>query len=73
MNYHSHHLVSPHSPGVGGLDLFWKQEVELTILTSSTNFIDTHVKAANYFFFASLIYGEQIEQREEQFGRNLLL
>jgi len=58
MNFSAHHLVPPHSPGGGGLALLWKHEVEVTILYSCNNFIDTKIKAAGKHFFATFIYGE---------------
>lgn len=58
MNYSSHHLVSPHSPGGGGLALYWKQEVEIRVLSSCQNYIDTEIKAAGKIFFATFVYGE---------------
>ncbi|KAG7533037.1 Reverse transcriptase zinc-binding domain [Arabidopsis thaliana x Arabidopsis arenosa] len=58
MNYPSHCLVSPHSPGGGGLALFWKHEIEILILDSKQNFLDTKVTAAGKSFFATFLYGE---------------
>ena len=58
MNYKSHFLIPPHSPGGGGLALLWKQELEVTILSSCQNYIDTKIKAAGKSFFATFLYGE---------------
>ncbi|KAG7559442.1 Endonuclease/exonuclease/phosphatase superfamily [Arabidopsis thaliana x Arabidopsis arenosa] len=57
MNFSSKFIVSPHSPGGGGLALYWKQEVEISILTSCQNFIDTQIKYAGKLFFATFLYG----------------
>ena len=54
----SHFLISPHSPGGEGLALFWKQEVEVEIISSCHNFIDTRIKAAGKHFFATFVYRE---------------
>ena len=45
IDYPSHHLVPPPSPGAGGLALFWKQNVEVEVISSSQHFIDTKIKA----------------------------
>jgi len=58
MNYHSHLLVSPHSPGARGLVLLWKQHLEVEILSSTQNFIDTKIKVKGKSFFATFVYGE---------------
>ncbi|KAG7616431.1 Endonuclease/exonuclease/phosphatase [Arabidopsis thaliana x Arabidopsis arenosa] len=58
LSYPSHHNVSPHSPGGGGLALFWKKEVEVTILTTCQNFIDTKIKHAGKSFYSTCLYGE---------------
>jgi len=58
MQYSSHFLVSPHSPGGGGLALYWKQDVELEVLSSCQNYLDTRIKAAGKQFFATFVYGE---------------
>ncbi|CDY56144.1 BnaC06g41330D [Brassica napus] len=41
LSFDHHFLVSPHSPGGGGLALLWTNEVSISILSSSHNFIDT--------------------------------
>lgn len=41
MDYDSHFLVLPHSPGGGGLALFWKSTVDVSIVSASQNVIDT--------------------------------
>lgn len=54
----SHFLVSPHSPGGGGLALLWSQEVSLTVLTHSNNFIDALVSFKGPKVHMSFVYGE---------------
>ncbi|CAE6215539.1 unnamed protein product [Arabidopsis arenosa] len=49
MLYPSHFLVSPHSPGGGGLALYWKNDVDITILSPCQNFIDTQIKQDGSF------------------------
>ncbi|KAG7572582.1 Reverse transcriptase domain [Arabidopsis suecica] len=58
MGYDSHVLVSPSSPGSGGLALFWKQSVEVETLYSCQNYIDTKITAKGRSFFATFLYGE---------------
>nr|VDD60405.1 unnamed protein product [Brassica oleracea] len=41
LSFDHHFLVSPHSPGGGGLALLWTNEVSISILSLSHNFIDT--------------------------------
>lgn len=53
----NHFLVSPHSPGGGGLALFWSQEVNVSILLHSNNFIDTLITFKGTSFHVSFIYG----------------
>lgn len=51
----------------GGLALFWKEEIELEVLSSSPNFIDTHIKSnGKISSFITFIYGmPQQENRQE--------
>ena len=58
MQFPSHLLIPPHSPGGGGLALYWKSELDVSILTSCQNFIDTRIKYAGKVFFATFLYGE---------------
>ena len=58
LGYSAHHLVSPHSPGGGGLALLWKQEIELEVVFSCQNFIDTLIRAEGKNFYATFLYGE---------------
>lgn len=58
MGYDSHVLVSPHSPNAGGLALFWKQNIEMEILSTCQHFIDTKITAKGKSFYATFLYGE---------------
>lgn len=58
MNYDSHFLVSPHSPGAGGLVLFWKKKLDLEILSFCQQFLDTRITAKGKTFYATFLYGE---------------
>lgn len=61
----NHFLVSPHSPGGGGLALLWSQEVDITILTQSNNFLDTVVRYKGTNFHITFVYGEPDVQRRQ--------
>lgn len=58
MEYASNHLVSPHTPGGGGLALFWKKELDIEILCTCDNFIDTAIRYKKEKLFATFVYGE---------------
>ncbi|CAL9230658.1 unnamed protein product [Arabidopsis halleri] len=58
LGYPGTNLVSPHSPGGGGLALLWKQHIDLEVLSACSNFIDTRIRAEGKTFFASFVYGE---------------
>lgn len=57
LNFDSHHLVSPHGQGGGGLALLWKKEVDIQVLSASHNFIDTKVSYKGNDFFRTFVYG----------------
>ena len=58
MNLSNHLIISPHSPGGGGLALFWRQDIEIEVISSCQNFIDTLIKAEGKSFHATFLYGE---------------
>ena len=51
-------LVPPERPNSGGLALFWKNDLNLTVLSSNKNVIDTEITHKGIFFFGSFIHGE---------------
>lgn len=55
----------------GGLSLFWKDGVEITILESSPNLIDTQVKHKGVTTFISFIYGAPAMQNRAEFWEKL--
>jgi len=71
MNYPSHCLVPPHFPGGGGLALLWKQNLEVTILSTSQNFIDSKIKAEGKSFFATFLYGEPDRTKRKEIWNQL--
>ena len=52
------HIVKPHSPGGGGLFLGWKNDVQVTILSSTNNYIDTMITYKGVSFHSTFVYGE---------------
>lgn len=56
MEYGSHKLVSPHSSEGGGLTLFWKKEIDVNIISSSENFLDTTISYKKKMFYTTFVY-----------------
>ena len=52
------HIVKPHSPGGGGLFMGWKNDVQVTILSSTNNYIDTMITYKGVSFHSTFVYGE---------------
>lgn len=52
------HLVSPTDQRGGGLALFWKAEIELIVLNTCKNYIDTTLRYEGKVFYATFIYGD---------------
>ncbi|KAG7541952.1 Endonuclease/exonuclease/phosphatase superfamily [Arabidopsis thaliana x Arabidopsis arenosa] len=71
MGYSDMKLVSPHSPGGGGLALLWNQTVSLQILSECHNFIDTRIEAEGKSFFATFIYGEPDQSKRKEIWTQL--
>ena len=67
------HLVSPHSPGGGGLYLGWRKDVNLTIRSSSHNFIDTIISHKGITFQATFTYGEPDHTKRQAIWNELSL
>lgn len=57
-DYESRFLVPPHSPGGGGLAIYWKKDIDLHVLCSCNNYIDTSISYKNNIFVATFVYGE---------------
>ncbi|CAA7021654.1 unnamed protein product [Microthlaspi erraticum] len=72
VEYESHLLVSPHSPGGGGLALFWKKELEVEILFTCHNFIDMRIKAEGKSFYATFVYGEPDQTKRHEVWQKLM-
>lgn len=57
MNYENHFLVTPSTPASGGLALFWKNDLDIQILTTNHNFIDTIIMFKGTSFAGTFVYG----------------
>ena len=72
LQYENSHLVTPMGHGAGGLDLLWKQEVNLEVLSANMNCIDTRIKFEGKTFYASFIYGDTDKPKRRQLWEILL-
>lgn len=50
----------------GGLALFWKNNFEVEVLSSSSRVIDTKIKAGSRSFYISFVYGDPVQQRRAE-------
>lgn len=57
LGYVNHLLIPPQGLG-GGLVLLWKQEIQLEVLSSCQNYIDTSMTYEKKRFYATFIYGD---------------
>lgn len=57
LNLDLHYLVYPHNQGAGGLALFWKNDINLQVLSSSHNHIDTLIIFKDHSFHSTFVYG----------------
>lgn len=67
----TNHFIVPPEGLSGGLVLSWKDSVQLDVLNSSPNCIDTCVKVNNKEFFVSYVYGAPQREGRAQFWNNL--
>lgn len=66
LNLDLHYLVSPHNQGAGGLALFWKNDINLQVLSLSQNNIDTLITFKDHSFHSTFVYGAlEIAKRQE--------
>ncbi|KAG7543566.1 Endonuclease/exonuclease/phosphatase [Arabidopsis thaliana x Arabidopsis arenosa] len=66
LNFAHSWLVSPQGHGGGGLALLWKQELELEVLKSCPNFLDTKITTKGQSFFSSFVYGDPEQSKRRQ-------
>ncbi|CAA7020450.1 unnamed protein product [Microthlaspi erraticum] len=70
-DYGTRFLVQPHSPGGGGLALFWKQEIDLTVLSSCQNYIEASVTYKGKRFITHFVYGEPDHSKRKEIWEEL--
>ncbi|CAA7018492.1 unnamed protein product [Microthlaspi erraticum] len=70
-NYGSRFLVPPHSPGGGGLDLYWKQGMELAVMSSSDNYIEAMITYKGKSFITTFVYGEPDHSKRKDVWEDL--
>lgn len=68
---YSHHFTVPPEGLSGGLALSWKPSVQLDVLYSSPNIIDTCITSNNKTFFVSYIYGAPRREERSDFWNKL--
>ena len=56
LRYDCHHLVSPTGHGAGGLCLLWKEGLNLKIVESNANVIDTLIEIEGKKFYSSFVH-----------------
>lgn len=72
LRYENSHLVAPMGHGAGGLALLWKQEVNLEVLNSNANCIDTRIVFEGKVFYSSFVYGDTDRPKCRQLWEHLL-
>lgn len=68
----SNHFTVPPIGLAGGLSLSWKDDIQVDILFSSANIIDTRIEAHGTFSFVSFIYGAPLAANRPAFWRKLM-
>lgn len=58
LGYDSYHLFPPRGHGAGGLALFWNSKINIEVLYSNANLIDTVIIYQGKSFYASFIHGD---------------
>lgn len=71
LEYENKFFVSPHSPGGGGLSLFWKKEINITISSSCNNYIDTTISYKTNLFAATFLYSEPDQSKRKEVWNEL--
>lgn len=67
----TNHFTVPPVGLAGGLCLSWKNDIQVDILFSSANIIDTRIEARGTFSFVSFIYGAPNAAARPEFWRKL--
>ena len=70
--FENHLLIPPTGHGAGGLALLWKKEINLQILSSNANHIDTVIVFEGKEFHSSFIYGNTDKKIRKEFWDKLI-
>lgn len=73
LGYASNHLVNPHGSDGGGLALLWKQVINLEVLHSITNYIDTIIIQDGKLLYVTFVYGEPDQTKRKEVWNKLTL
>ncbi|WZZ92349.1 hypothetical protein YC2023_120928 [Brassica napus] len=68
----TNHFTVPPIGLAGGLSLSWKEDIQVDILFSSANIIDTRIEAHGTFSFVSFIYGAPHSADRPAFWKTLM-
>lgn len=69
--FSNHYLVSPEGLS-GGLSLSWKNNIDLEILESSPNFIDTKIIIGSEPLYVTFVYGAPQQENRADFWNKLM-
>ena len=72
LHYDCNHLVPLTGHGARGLGLFWKSELNLHVLDSNPNVIDTVIKFEGKSFYSSFVYGSTDKKQRKVLWDHLL-
>ena len=68
---YDHHLTVPPIGISGGLALFWKADIDISILEATPHFIDTKLKVKNTEFHVTFIYGMPQQENRAAFWESI--
>ncbi|KAG2268907.1 hypothetical protein Bca52824_063462 [Brassica carinata] len=68
---YDHHLTVPPIGLSGGLALFWKADIDISILEATPHFIDTKLKVKNTEFHVTFIYGMPQQENRAAFWESI--
>lgn len=60
-----HFMVPPHNLGAGGLTPVWRKEINLQVLSSEQNHIDSLISYKNLVFNSTFIYGAPVISKRQ--------
>ena len=68
---YDHHITVPPIGLSGGLTLFWKADIDISILEATPHFIDTKLKVKNTEFHVTFIYGMPQQENRAAFWESI--